>query len=63
MTNLNGMTRRTVSHSLLVAVLLIFNLFAEGETKMTMLNWGGKQEVVNHYNDVPCRILEKSGMC
>ena len=54
----------TMKRICLVAVLMAaLTLFAEGETKMPMLNWGGKQEVVNHYNDVPCRILEKSGMC
>lgn len=44
---------------LLVASVAVLNLFAEGETKMPMLKWAGKEKVVNHHNDVPFRVLER----
>ena len=49
---------------LLVASVAVLNLFAEGETKMPMLKWAGKEKVVNHHNDVPFRVLERKwGFC
>ena len=50
----------TMKRICLVAVLMAaLTLFAEGETKMPMLNWAGKAKVVNHHNDVPFRVLER----
>ena len=44
---------------LLLAAVAVLNLFAEGEYKMPMLKWAGKEKVVNHHNDVPFRVLER----
>ena len=59
MTNLNGMIRCAAMHSLLVAVLLTFNLFAEGEPKMPMLNWMGREKATNAVKDVAMKILRE----
>ena len=39
--------------------ILILPFAAKGEYKMPMLKWAGKEKVVNHHNDVPCRVLER----
>ena len=57
--NLNGMTNIALRCSLTFVALTTLNLFAEGETKMPMLKWAGKEKVVNHHNDVPFRVLER----
>ena len=41
----------------MLAAMAALNLFAEGEHKMPMLKWAGKEKVVNHHNDVPFRVL------
>ena len=43
----------------MLAAMAALNLFAEGEYKMPMLKWAGKEKVVNHHNDVPFRVLER----
>ena len=43
----------------MLAAMTALNLFAEGEYKMPMLKWAGKEKVVNHHNDVPFRVLEQ----
>lgn len=57
--NLNGMTNIALRCSLTFVALTALNLFAEGEYKMPMLKWAGKEKVVNHHNDVPFRVLER----
>ena len=57
--NLNGMTNIALRCSLTFVALTTLNLFAEGEYKMPMLKWAGKEKVVNHHNDVPFRVLER----
>ena len=57
--NLNGMTNIALRCSLTFVALTTLNLFAEGEYKMPMLKWAGKDKVVNHHNDVPFRVLER----
>ncbi|MBR6734637.1 MAG: site-specific DNA-methyltransferase [Kiritimatiellae bacterium] len=47
------------TRTLLLAAVAVLNLFAEGEYKMPMLKWAGKEKVVNHHNDVPFRVLER----
>lgn len=57
--NLNGMTNIALRCSLTFVALTTLNLFAEGEYKMPMLKWAGKEKVVNHHNDVSFRVLER----
>lgn len=59
MMNLNGLASIATMRSLLFVALTTLNLFAEGEYKMPMLKWAGKEKVVNHHNDVPFRVLER----
>jgi hypothetical protein len=46
MMNLNGMISIAMMRSLLFVVLTTLNLFAEGEPKMPMLNWMGREKAM-----------------
>lgn len=45
----------------LVAALVSAASLAGGAADMPTLKWAGKDKVVNHHNDVPFRVLERTG--
>lgn len=56
MMNLNGLASIATMRSLLFVALTTLNLFTEGEPKMPMLNWMGRDKVVKQDKEVLLKI-------
>ena len=57
--NLNGLISIAIRRSFLFVALTTLNLFAEGEPKMPMLNWMGREKATKAVKEVVMKILRE----
>ena len=57
--NLNGLLSIAIRRSFLFVALTTLNLFAEGEPKMPMLNWMGREKATKSVKEVVMKILRE----